>query len=27
MMVHIAGALRQPAIPPAFPGTSAQRTA
>ena len=27
MMVHIAGALRQPVIPPAFPGTSPQRVA
>jgi uncharacterized protein involved in cysteine biosynthesis len=27
MMVHIAGALRQPVMPPAFPGTSPQRVA
>ena len=27
MMVHIAGALRQPVIPPEFPGASAQRAA
>ncbi len=27
MMVHVAGALRQPVMPPAFPGASSQRIA